>query len=365
MQQNQHQQYWLGLHLIPQFGIVKISRLLAQFDSAEALWQERDESLMRLDLPRPMLEQFAAERRKIDLPKEMDKVLQCGAKLVTLEDESYPPLLRSITDRPPILYVRGHIAGSADKCLAIVGTRKPSRYGWDAAHRLASRISQQQVTIVSGLAQGIDTAAHRGALNAGGRTIAVMATGIDRIYPRDNIDLAHEIMEQGAVVTEMPIGAAPLGRNFPRRNRIISGMALGVLVAEAPEKSGSMITVTTASEQGRDVFAVPHNIFSATGRGSNRLIQDGAKLVMRVSDVLDELNITHLNTQTRIQTEQAQPENDTEKMILEQLGVDPVHVDVIVRSTQLPPATVTGALALLELKGLAETAGPMQYCRPR
>ena len=365
MQQNQHQQYWLGLHLIPQFGIVKISQLLAQFDSAEALWQERDESLLRLDLPRALLEQFVAGRRTIDLPREVDKVLRCGASLVTVADKSYPPLLCSITGRPPLLYVRGQLAERADKCLAIVGTRKPSKYGWDAAYLLAFRISQQQVTIVSGLAQGIDAAAHRGALKAGGHTIAVMATGIDQIYPRDNTDLAAEIIEQGAIVTEMPIGTAPLGKNFPRRNRIISGMSLGVLVAEAPEKSGAMITVTSANEQGRDVFAVPHNIFSKTGRGSNRLIQDGAKLVMRVSDVLDELNITHLNTQTRIKTEQVQPENQVETMILKQLGADPIHVDAIVRQTQLPTATVTGTLALLELKGLAESAGPMQYCRPR
>lgn len=365
MQQNRHHQYWLGLHLIPQFGIAKISQLMAQFDSPEALWQERDESLMRLDLPRQLLDQFVAGRRSIDLPREVDKVLRCGASLVTLADKSYPPLLRSITGRPPLLYVRGQLVESDDKCLAIVGTRKPSKYGWDAAYHLAFHISQQQATIVSGLAQGIDSAAHRGALKAGGRTIAVMATGIDKIYPRDNTDLVEEIIEQGAIVTEMPIGAAPLGRNFPRRNRIISGMSLGVLVAEAPEKSGSMITVTSANEQGRDVFAVPHNIFSKTGRGSNRLIQDGAKLVMNVSDVLDELNIMHLNTQTRIKTEQVQPENRVEMMILEQLGVDPIHVDTIVRRTQLPPATVTGALALLELKGLAEIAGPMQYCRPR
>jgi len=365
MQRNQEQQYWLGLHLIPQFGMAKIAQLLARFDSVEALWKERDESLLRLDLPRRVLEQFVAGRRAIDLPGEMDKVLRAGADLVTLEDERYPPLLRTITGQPPLLYVRGRLAGITDKSLAIVGTRKPSPYGRDVAHQLALYLSQQQITIVSGLAQGIDAAAHRGALKAGGHTIAVMATGIDQVYPRENADLAQEIMEQGALITEMPIGTAPRGRNFPRRNRIISGMSLGVLVAEAPEKSGSMITVSAANEQGRDVFAVPHNIFSKTGRGSNRLIQDGAKLVMRVSDVLDELNITHRNTQTRITTEQVQPENDTERMILEQLGADPVHVDMIIRRTQLSAATVTSTLTLLELKGLAEIAGPMQYCRPR
>jgi DNA processing protein len=177
--------------------------------------------------------------------------------------------------------------------------------------------------------------------------------------------LAQQIAESGAIITEMPIGTSPLAKNFPQRNRIISGMSLGVLVAEAPEKSGAMNTVTHANEQGRDVFALPHNIFSQTGRGSNALIQDGAKLVMRISDVLEELNIAHRNTETRIATEQIQPANDTESLILNELGADPVHVDVIVRRTNLPTSTVTSSLTLLELKGLAETAGPMQYCRAR
>ena len=362
--QNRHHRYWLGLHLIPRFGSVKIAQLLTRFDSAEALWQERDENLRRLNLPRSMLEQFIAGRRSIDLSKEMDKVRRASAKLITLADESYPPLLRAISGCPPLLYVRGRLE-NADKCLAIVGTRKPSIYGRNAAYELAASLAQQRVTIVSGLAQGIDAAAHHGALKAGGTTVAVMATGIDRIYPQENTDLAAHIVEQGAIITEMPIGTAPLPQHFPRRNRIISGMSLGVLVAEAPEKSGALITVAAASEQGRDVFALPHNIFSKTGRGSNRLIQDGAKLVMAVSDVLEELDIAYLNTQVSIKTEQVQPTSSTEETILEQLDVEPVDVDTIVRKTQLPAATVTSTLALLELKGLAEIAGPMRYCRPR
>jgi len=225
-------------------------------------------------------------------------------------------------------------------------------------------LAQQNVTIVSGLAHGIDSAAHRGALE-GGRTIAVMATGIDRVYPADNAELAEQIASKGALVTEMPLGTAPLGKNFPQRNRIISGMSLGVLVAEAPEKSGALNTVSHAIDQGRDVFALPHNIFSKTGRGSNALIQDGAKLVMRVSDVLQELNMTHLHTQARIETERVHPENDTESLIMQQLGADPIHIDVIVRQTNLSTATVSSSLTMLELKGLAETAGPMQYCRAR
>lgn len=365
MQQNKHQQFWLGLHLIPQLGIARISQLLAHFDSVEDLWYAKANTFSQLDLSKSLIEKFTHGRKQIDLQQEMDKVRQQQAQLITLQDKNYPTLLRSIPDPPPVLYVRGDMGADDEKCLAIVGTRKPSKYGWDATYQLAYHISQQNVTIVSGLAQGIDSAAHRGALNGNGRTIAVMANGIDKVYPNENIDLAQQIMNQGALITEMPIGTAPIGKNFPRRNRLISGLSLGVLVAEAPEKSGALITVTAANEQGRDVFAIPHNIFSKTGRGTNRLIQDGAKLVLRVRDILDELDLTHINTQTRIKTEQIQPESEIEITILNQLGADPIHIDEIVRLTQLPTQHVTSTLAILELKGLAEVAGPMQYCRAR
>ena len=364
MQEIEEQQYWLGLHLIPQFGSAKLAMLLARIPSAAELWQEPEARLLRLDLPQKLLRQFIAGRQAIDLQRELDKVWQCGAHIVSFEDPAYPPLLREIADRPLVLYVRGKLTEAETKAIAVVGTRKPSKYGWDAARAVSQNLARHNVTIVSGLAHGIDTAAHRGALDDG-RTIAVMATGIDRVYPAENTELAEQIASNGALITEMPIGTAPLGKNFPQRNRIISGMSLGVLVAEAPEKSGAMNTVSHAIDQGRDVFAMPHNIFSKTGRGSNALIQDGAKLVMRVSDVLQELNMTHLHSQARIETERIHPENDTESLIMRQLGADPIHIDVIVRQTNLSTATVSSSLTMLELKGLAETAGPMQYCRAR
>ncbi len=364
MQETEEQQYWLGLHLIPQFGSAKLALLLARIPSAAELWQESDDRLLRLDLPQKLLRQFIAGRQAIDLPRELDKVWQCGAHIVSFDDPAYPRLLREIADRPLVLYVRGKLSEAEARAIAVVGTRKPSKYGWDAARTVSQNLAQHNVTIVSGLAHGIDTAAHRGALDDG-RTIAVMATGIDRVYPAENTELAEQIASNGALITEMPIGTAPLGKNFPQRNRIISGMSLGVLVAEAPEKSGAMNTVSHAIDQGRDVFAMPHNIFSKTGRGCNALIQDGAKLVMRVSDVLQELNMSHLHSQARIETERVHPENDTESLIMQQLGADPIHIDVIVRQTNLSTATVSSSLTMLELKGLAETAGPMQYCRAR
>ena len=363
MQPQPHQQYWLGLHLVPNFGIVRTSQLLARFESAEALWREPDASLMRLNLPATLLRHFCEARRSIDLDSAMEAIERAGASLVTLDDDTYPELLRQLSDRPLLLYVRGQLQAEDEKCLAVVGTRKASKYGWDIANHLATQLASHRITIVSGLAQGIDAAAHRGALSAGGRTIALVGTGIDNVYPRENTGLAEEIEANGAIVSEMPLGAKPLAKNFPQRNRLISGMSLGVLVAEAPTRSGALNTVSHALDQGREVFAVPHNVFSLSGRGCNQLIQDGAKLVADVDDILDELNVSHIKAQTRIQTERLQPADATEDVILKQLSADPVHVDEIVRGTQLPTATVTSALTMLELKGLAESAGPMQYCR--
>ena len=365
MPSKHHQQFWLGLHLIPNFGIAKLSKLLSHFGSAESLWRESDSNIMRLDMPRALLHQFCASRRNIDVTREMDRVAQAGACLITLEDETYPMLLRSLPDRPLLLFVRGRKALGNESSVAVVGTRKASRYGWDVAFQLSNQLARHGVTVISGMAHGIDAAAHRGALDAGGKTIAVVATGIDRVYPRENADLADDIAANGAIVSEMPLGTAPLGKNFPQRNRIISGLSLGVLVAEAPIKSGALNTVSHAIEQGRDVFAVPHNIYSPSGQGGNILIQEGAKLVANVEDVVEELQVTHLNVETRSRAKEIQPANEAEDAILQQLGADPVHVDLIVRQTDLPTATVTSTLTMLELKGLAESAGPMQYCRAR
>ena len=365
MPSNYHQQFWLGLHLIPNFGVAKLSRLLTHFDSAEALWLEPDSGIMRLDLPPALLRQFCAARRKIDLTRELDRVARAGAALITLEDQAYPRLLRPLPDRPILLYFRGALALGNESSLAVVGTRKASRYGRDVAFQLSSQLARQGVTIVSGMAHGIDAAAHRGALDAGGKTIAVVATGIDRVYPREHAELAEHIAACGAIITEMPLGAKPLGKNFPQRNRIISGLSLGVLVAEAPIKSGALNTVSHAIDQGRDVFAVPHNIFSLSGGGGNILIQEGAKLVASVADIFEELQVSRLDVETRSRAQEIQPANDTEDLVLQQLSADPVHVDFIVRQTELPTATVTSTLTMLELKGLAESAGPMQYCRAR
>ncbi len=365
MRDNPQHRYWLGLHLLPDFGIVKLSRLLAHFPTPEALWRETDAAMLRLPLPKNMLSSFCAARRKIDLQRELDKVAAAGASLLTQDDAAYPALLRRLDDRPLLLYARGQLMADDDLCLGVVGTRKASKSGWDAANELAQELARHGITIVSGLAHGIDAAAHRGALAAGGRTIAVMGAGIDIIYPRENTEIAAEIMENGAIISELPVGSPPLRTNFTQRNRIISGLSHGVLVAEAPERSGALNTADHALAQGRDVFAVPHSYYNVNGRGCNRLIQDGAMLVMDARDILETLNITFQAAQAQQQAEQIQPADETESAILAQLDSEPIHVDEIVRETRLPAATVSGTLALLELKGLVESAGAMQYCRAR
>ncbi|MGB1288640.1 MAG: DNA-processing protein DprA, partial [Aggregatilineales bacterium] len=207
--------------------------------------------------------------------------------------------------------------------------------------------------------------AHRGALDAGGRTIAVLGNGVERIYPSDNHELAQRIMRNGAIISEFSIGTPPLANNFPRRNRVISGLSCGVLVGEAPENSGALITVRAALEQGRDVFVVPSNIFNPTGTGANRLIQDGARLVMDAEDILSELNIKYVQAETKQKTEQLVPTTDIESQILQLLETDPVHIDDIIHNTGLPAQDVLSTLVLLELKGLAQVEAPMQYCRAR
>jgi DNA processing protein len=214
---------------------------------------------------------------------------------------------------------------------------------------------------VSGLAHGVDAVAHRTALEAGGRTIAVFGCGIDIVYPRDHARLAEQIAAQGALVSEFPIGTKPEAHNFPRRNRVLSGLALGVLIAEAPEQSGALITATHAAEQGREVFAVPGNVFRSQSNGANRLIQDGAALVIEPQDILDSLNLADERRETRQTTETIAPVSAEESRLMALLSYEPVHVDALARSADMPIADVTSLLTIMELKGLVRAAGAMQY----
>jgi DNA processing protein len=356
------QKYWLGFSLIPEIGTKRILHLRDKFGRLSAAWQAAEAHLNVSGLEPQALANVLHFRKTLDLEREMARVQQLKARLITLEDADYPPLLKHIADPPAVLYVRGTLTPVDERAICIVGTRKATPNGRETARHIASQLAKQGLTIISGLAQGIDEVAHRGALEAGGRTLAVTACGIHMIYPTQNLQLAHEIIEAGAVITEFPIGTPPIKSNFPRRNRIMSGMALGVLVAEAPEKSGALITAAGAAEQGRDVFAIPGSIHNTASGGTNRLIQDGAKLVMKVEDILNELNMTYTIVQAKAATETVSPANGNEAALLQLLGADPIHIDDLVRQSGLSVSTVSSTLTILELKGLAQMVGAMQYC---
>jgi DNA processing protein len=258
-----------------------------------------------------------------------------------------------------VLYVRGQLTHEDEWAVAVVGTRRASAYGKTVTLRLTTDLSANHVTIVSGLARGIDGEAHRAALKAGGRTIAVLGCGLDVIYPPEHRHLAREILENGAIVSEYPLGTRPEASNFPPRNRIISGLSIGVLVIEAGLKSGALITADYAADQGREVFAVPGNLYVRSSVGTNRLIQDGAKLVVGAEDVLEELNLMMVAQQNEVRA--VVPETETEALLLQYLSLDPTHVDEISLQAGLPIADVTSNLALMELKGLVRQAGGMNY----
>lgn len=357
--------FWLGFSLVPGIGPKRLLVLTRAFGSLQAAWEASEARLRDAGLDSETTGNLLRTRARLDLDAEMHKVERTNASLLTPEDNDYPALLKHLPDPPLALYIRGTLTPQDALALAIVGTRKATPYGRDAAAYFARQLAHQGVTVVSGLAHGIDAAAHRAALEAGGRTIAVLGCGIDRVYPSDHAELARQIIQQGALISEFPIGSRPEARHFPRRNRIISGMSLGVLIAEAPEQSGALITAMMAAEQGREVFAVPGSIFNAAHNGSNRLIQDGAKLVITVDDVLDELNIVQKNVEARVLTRQIAPAGAKEAALMRYLGAEPQPIDELVRQSGMPAAEVLGTLTLLELQGYIEDDGRGNYRRLR
>ncbi|MCU0480844.1 MAG: DNA-processing protein DprA [Anaerolineae bacterium] len=353
--------YWLGFNIISSMGINRIEALITQFGSLANVWNADKKHLHNAKLPQKFIEKLLASREKLDLQAEYQKLAKYNARMMIFTDNDYPAKLRTINDPPPVLYIRGNLLPQDEKAVAVVGTRKCTRYGKEISASLSEQLAKNGVTIISGLAQGIDASAHEGALKGGGRTIAIMGCGIDRIYPAEHAGLAKRVMEHGALISEFALGTAPLANNFPRRNRIISGLSLGVLIVEAPEKSGALITASVAAEQGRDVFVIPSNITNNMASGTNKLLQDGAKLVISVEDILDELNVEYTVMQTRAKVEAIQPSTNEEAKILQCLGTEPAHIDDIIRQSGLNSAEVMGFLTILELKGLAQSTGYMQY----
>ncbi len=357
--------YWLALNRVKGIGPARFRLLLDAFGSAAEAWSADSHAWRAAGLDTRTTEALERQRPTIVPDAELERLITLRVRAVRFIDPGYPKLLSEIPLPPAILYVRGEVTAEDEWALAVIGTRRASAYGRQMTERLVQELAGQRITIISGLARGIDSYAHAAALDAGGRTIAVLGCGPDLVYPPENAKLAARIVEQGAVVTEFAPGVQPEASNFPARNRLISGLSLGVLVTEAPENSGALITTRFAAEQGRDVFAVPGNATSRGSVGCNRLIQDGAKLVIEPLDITTELNL-HLVPQ-QMELREALPENPTEARLLGALDEagDPQHIDELCRATGLPVAEVSGALVMMELKGLTRLVGPMTYIRAR
>jgi DNA processing protein len=351
--------YWIGFNLIQGIGSVKFSLLLNHFGDLERAWEASASELAATGLDRRSVEAILAKRSQVSPEEELNRLDQYRIKVITWNDHEYPHRLKEIDSSPPVLYVRGSLLPDDECCIAIVGTRRASAYGRQSAEELAGDLARNGITIVSGLAKGIDTVAHEASLQAGGRTIAVSACGLDMVYPSSNAALARRIMEQGALISEFPLGATPRAEHFPLRNRIISGMSLGVLVVEAGERSGALITAHQAAEQNREVFAVPGNIFSSSSKGTNNLIQEGAKLVRNCSDILEELNLSVVAEQ--LEMKEIVPASDVESQLLSYLSSEGTYIDEICHRSGLHISAVSGIITMLELKGLAKQVGNATY----
>ncbi|HVN67764.1 MAG TPA: DNA-processing protein DprA [Candidatus Sulfotelmatobacter sp.] len=337
MSQSSNLKYYLALNKVPGLGPVKTKLLLTEHGSARAVCE-----FLKLTVE--------------DADGELAKLAAIGARAVTIEDGDYPKSLKNIHDPPPVIFVKGTLKDSDQKGVAIVGTRKATRYGLEVAKYFAARLAELGITINSGLAIGIDTAAHEGALQGKGRTVAVLGCGLDQVYPIRNRALAKKIEENGAIISEFPIGQKPDVWTFPQRNRIISGLSLGVIAVEGYYDSGAMITAKLALDQGREVFAVPGNIQLEQSKGPHWLIKQGAKLVEDVQDVLDELRMVMPQKMTNDQLQMTNegrdyPElNEEEKTVLACLSLEPKHIDQIAADSGLPIPQLSGVLMTLELK---------------
>jgi DNA processing protein len=358
--------FWVAFSRISRIGAVRAGRLLAHFGSMAEAWRAGPGDLRAAGLDSGTVASIVEARPSISPEGEMERLEKAGVKALCWRDEAYPKHLQEIEDKPPVLYVLGDLRPEDEWAVAIVGTRKASPYGRQVSEHFATDLASHGITVVSGLARGVDAVAHRTAISAGGRTIGVLACGLDLVYPPEHAKLAIEIAHHGAVVSDYPLGTQPRSEFFPRRNRILSGLSLGVLVVEGDDKSGALITARVALDQNREVFAVPGSIYSPTARGTNKLIQEGeAKLVTKTEDILEELNLSMTASVQQPELLEVVGDDPTEAKLLRLVSTQPSHIDEVQRASGLPIATVSSALALLELKGMVRQVAPMSFVRAR
>ena len=351
--------YWVGFNHVKGIGAVRFQKILDFFGDICTAWEAPYEAFLEAGLPSKVVDNLVAFRKNADLEEIWGNIKEQGIEVLPLFSDEYPDRLKEIQQAPPVIYLKGKYQTMDEWAVAIVGTRRVTSYGKRVAQDLASFLAKNDVTIVSGMARGVDGIAHQAAIEAGGRTLAVLGCGVDQIYPPEFRQLAHNIIENGALVSDYAPGTPPEGINFPPRNRIISGFSLATVVVEAGERSGALITSTFAVEQGREVFSVPGNIYSPQSKGTNRLIEDGARPLINFEDILELLNLRQIQTQRFVRG--ILPENNTEKKLLETLSAEPQHIDTIKLLTGFPIEEISAALTLMELKGMVQRVGGMNY----
>ncbi len=359
--------YWVGFSVFPGIGPVRFKLLLDYFGTARAAWKASGSTLKNIKLGERLTDEFIDFRRDFDVDDYLGQLEKERVSVLTLNDPKYPALLKQISDAPFLLYIKGHNNKepiNLERTIAVVGTRQITPYGAHVTQRLVQGLVAYGFTIVSGMAYGVDAAAHASAIDAGGKTIAVLGCGIDIIAPPSNARLYHQIGEEGhgAIVSEMPLGLRPNKGLFPARNRIISGLSLGVVVTEGADDSGALITARNAAEQGREVFAVPGPITSPYSRGPFKLLKSGAKLVESVEDIIEELGISN-TSKTSKAGYFAKPKGETkeEEKILALLADRQRHIDEIVTASGLTASNAAATLTILEMKGIIKDYGEKTY----
>lgn len=361
--------YWIAINAIKGLGPVRIKQLLSHFDSPETIFKESSSTLRKTGL---FSEESIKQIHDPELLKQAEKQLSLtqahNIRIFTLKDSDYPQILREIFAPPPVLYAKGQFEVFSKHSIAVVGMRQPGTYGRNATAHIVQGLTEHTIAITSGLALGIDSIAHKACLEHGGKTIAVLGSGVDRTYPATNRKLAEQILDNGAVISEFPLGTPPLPYNFPRRNRIISGLSAGVLVVEAGKKSGSLITAHYALQQGRDVFTVPGSIFSDKSDGTFNLIKSGATPVQSAQDILDNIElVTHSLSKPEVISKATQLPlellNSEERLIVDTLSDSPMRLDQIAEKIQKKVADLFSILLNLELKGIVQQVAGQQYIR--
>lgn len=357
--------YLIGLQHIEGLGPRTLNLLLRHFGKVETIWHlGRKQLESETNLKASFIEHFIERKKGLNLDRILENLEKKEIKTVTILDDDYPPNLREIYDPPSVIFYQGEWQVNDSRALGIVGSRRATVYGKKVAEKFGGDLASAGFTVVSGLARGIDSAAHRGCLASSGRTIAVLGSGVDVIYPRENAKLSMEIKEKGVLLSEFVPGSTPKPGNFPARNRIIAGLSLGVLIVEAAARSGALITADFALESGRDVYAIPGPIVSPNSKGTNNLIKQGAKLVDQVGDILEEFDLGNdKKEKSNVPKDRELDLTADEKLIFNALSWEPIGIEEIIQSTQWAPSQVQTALTLLELKGLVEQVPGKQFVR--